>query len=113
MPQPTGECGEAEGLTALADKGNAPTLGCTPANTWDAWDCILLATNFEPVPELGSELEQTGARVSLSGIAETGTVTMVLVGNVEGGGGGGWGAEGCGGMSVEQAEPVQGLTPKR
>ena len=58
------------------------TLGCTVA---DAWDCTLLTANAEPDRVLGSEITQTGARVSLSGTAEAGTVTMVLVVNAAGG----------------------------
>ena len=86
-PWPTGKRGEAEGLTALADGGNAPAFGCTSPDTTvaDAWDCILLAANSEPDRVLGSEVAQTGARMSLSGIAEAETVTMVLVGKAEGG----------------------------
>ena len=84
--------------TELADGGNATACGCTSPDTTvaDAWDCILLAAKSEPDRVLGSEVAQTEARMSVSGIAETETVTMVLVGNAEGRGGGGGDVRGAG-----------------
>ena len=82
----SGKSGAPNAVASLAP-AKPGQLGCTPPDTTvaDAWDCILLTANAEADRVLSSEVTETGARVSLSGTAEGGTVTMVPVINAAGG----------------------------